>query len=173
MPTVTSTIDDLSACIGNGKLNLIAIDGFHASGKTTLAKQLSDRYELPIVSADNYLNRNQGSYFNQLRLLEIASSISQSPQCIFEGICALQILDAINIKPDLLIYVKRMALWGWADEDHLERPDSRATQQQTVDLVPLESLQIAIGGLREEVVTYHLNYQPHLVANYVFERTTP
>ncbi|MBC7548640.1 MAG: hypothetical protein H7224_08365 [Polaromonas sp.] len=170
MPVVTATIDQLSAVISNSAFKLIAIDGFQNSGKTTLAKILSQHCKLPRISADDHLNRNQGHFFDSLRLPEIAGSIRNSPQCIFEGICSLQILEAVHVKPDITIYVKRMARWGWADGEHLENLDIKTESLPKAGLIPLEPLQVALQGLWNEVVTYHQRFQPHLVATYVFER---
>lgn len=170
MSAVTATVDQLSTVISNGAFKLIAVDGFHASGKTTLTRNLSQRCKLPRISADDHLNRNQGHFFDRLRLPEIAESIGNSPRCIFEGVCALQILEAINVKPDIIIYVKRMASWGWADGDHLENLDIKTQQPPEPGTIPNEPLQVALQGLWREVVLYHQRYQPHLIANYVFER---
>ena len=153
--------------------SVIAIDGFQASGKTTLASTLAEKLNMPLISADDYLLKNQGAFFEYLQLEKVSAALRRHERCIFEGVCCLKILQAVDTDANLLIYVKRMAIWGWADESELESFGS--VSNSTTESSPLitemqDPLQINIHNLWKEVVLYHSQYRPHEVANLVYER---
>jgi hypothetical protein len=96
------------------------------------------------------------------------------PRAILEGLCALQILEAVKLSPDLMIYVKRMTIQGgWADAMGIDTsmlsssgvvlPTQNATE-------PLNALQVSLRALWEEVAQYHKLYQPHKRADVLYER---
>lgn len=147
---------------------LVAIDGFQGSGKSTLAKAIGQALKLKVFNADDYLARNQGSFFNHLDLDRLATDVTAAGPCIVEGLCCLQILHAIGRSADSLVYVKRMAIWGWADEDELE---SYAANGLAPLPEPVEPLAKSLQSLWDEAARYHTHFQPHLVANVVFERS--
>jgi hypothetical protein len=161
------TIEDVASAISLKATGLIAIDGFQASGKTTLAKALSQRCGFPVVSADDYLNRNMGSFFAHLRLEELSAALQQHKSCIFEGICCLKILEALGFPAGVLVYVKRMAIWGWADEDELP-PEGQASSDLQSEAP--DPVQVALQSLWAEVAQYHRHYRPHQAAGVVYER---
>jgi hypothetical protein len=142
-------------------LQLISVDGFHASGKTTLARALGAAWQRRVVSADDYLIRNQGTFFASLRLADLAAALVRGP-VIFEGVCAQQILEALGIQPDLMIYIKRMAMWGWADDPDLDNDPLEG---------PIDPLQAQLRTLWEEVATYHRRYMPQASADVCVERS--
>lgn len=152
---------------------VIAIDGFQASGKTTLARALAEQLNLPLISADDYLLKNQGAFFEYLQLEKVSAALRIHERCIFEGVCCLKILQAVDADANLLVYVKRMAIWGWADESELE--SFASVSSATTDSSPLiaemhDPVQINIHNLWKEVAMYHGQYRPHEVANFVYER---
>jgi hypothetical protein len=167
------TPEAVASAISLDTTRVIAIDGFQASGKTTLAGALSDQLKLPVISADDYVTKNQGAFFEYLKLEELAAALRLHERCIFEGVCCLQILQAVGVHANVLVYVKRMAIWGWADEDELESFVS--TPRGPSDATPLNTeirdpLQVTLRNLWEEVAQYHRQYRPHEVANLMYER---
>ena len=70
---------------------------------------------------------------------------------------------SLQLKPDVLIYVKRMAKWGWADEDEMNG-------NKLEELAALNSMNSSAPALRLEVRQYHREFRPHEVADIVFER---
>ncbi len=168
------TPEDVASAISGDSHRLIAIDGFQGSGKTTLARTLGKLLNMPVVSADDYLNRNQGAFFGHLRIEELASALMNRGPCIFEGVCTLQILEAVGDQPNVLIYVKRMAIWGWADEDELGNvlATPNGSPPRALEAAEqLDPLQIALQGLWGEVAQYHRRYRPHEFAHVLYERS--
>jgi hypothetical protein len=113
--SASHSAEEVVSAISPKSMQVSAIDGFQASGKTTLARSLATHWNLQVISADDYLNRNQGGFFAHLKLEELSDALQKTTPCIFEGLCALQILEAVKVSPDLMIYVKRMTIQGWAD----------------------------------------------------------
>ncbi|MEI8573729.1 hypothetical protein J0667_17445 [Methylomonas sp. WH-1] len=173
MPVYHST-DEVASAISPKGLQVIAIDGFQASGKTTLARSLAAHWNLNIISADDFLHRNQGGFFANLKLKELSDHLRKAnTPYIFEGLCALQILDAVKVQPDLMIYVKRMTDHGWADGMALDTymPSSDDCVLPTQNFVePLDLMKVILRTLWEEVAHYHKSYQPHKNASIFFER---
>lgn len=169
MAQVCVTPSEVLACIEPAHLTLIAIDGFPGSGKSALARKLSDRLGWQVVGADDYLNRNRGGFVEHLRLEELNSDLERRKPCVFEGLCALQTLESVNRKPDLLVYVKRMSAYGWAEGPDLE-DFAAAPELQQVRVLPTTPIQLALRSLWVEVCSYHLKFEPQYQANIVYER---
>jgi hypothetical protein len=170
---IAHTLEEVALEISLDATCVIAIDGFQASGKTTLAQALAEQLNLPLVSADDYLFKNQGAFFEYLQMEKVSAALRMHERCIFEGVCCLKILQTVDVNANLLVYVKRMAIWGWADESELESVAS--VSSATIDSSPLiadthDPVQINIHNLWKEVALYHKQYRPHEVANIVYER---
>jgi hypothetical protein len=74
------------------------------------------------------------------------------------GICLRRVLADAGCAAAGHIYVKRRAVWGWADEDELVR-----------GLIP--EVPGASGELvRKELRSYHDHWRPHLHADFEFQR---
>ncbi|WP_367155643.1 hypothetical protein [Methylomonas sp. HYX-M1] len=147
---------------------LVAVDGFQASGKTTIARALGVGLGRRVISADDYLHRHQGSFFVNLDIERLAADVQALDSCVLEGVCCLQVLEAIGETSDCLVYVKRMAKWGWAEEDELEK---YAVQGVAHLSKPTEPLAISLRTLWDEVARYHIQFQPHVVATITYERS--
>lgn len=168
------TAEAIASAIAFDTTRVIAIDGFQASGKTTLARALSEQWNIPVISADNYLIKNRGEFFKYLRLEELSAELRAHERYIFEGVCCLQILQAIGVTANVLVYVKRMAAWGWADEDELASFASSpsSTAEETPPMAEMrDPLQTTLRDLWEEVALYHWQYRPHEVADLSYERS--
>ena len=126
------------------------------AGKSALGRQLADAYDVgPHIDLDRFLIEKQGKFFSALRLDDIKAEIAAAPRpAIVVGICMLHVLNAIGLQPDVLIYVKRMRQWGWADRDVVEG----------------ESLPDDAPATEREVQAYHLAYHPEQQATFVLER---
>jgi len=165
---------ELASALSEAGASLIAIDGNHGSGKSTLAAAIQSLIGASIVSFDNFLAQGQGSYFSNLDLEAIAAAARATSPCLLEGICMLQVLEATSLFPDAFVYVKRMAPWGWVDQDELvingcslDEHLTMLREQSAVFATPGVSMSL---GLSEEVIRYHTYYLPHERAGYVFNR---
>lgn len=85
-----------------------------------------------------------------------------------------QVLETSGLRPDAYVYVKRMARWGWADEDSLEingnvEDHLERLREEVAALLAAEARPAL--GLWEEVIRYHGTYRPHKQADFVFLRS--
>lgn len=159
MARVFTAVEALAKAIAADLPNnaIVGIDGWTGVGKTTLAKALSDAFGGSIFDLDGALNRDRSSYAPSLRLGEISEALAAPAGLLFvSGICLRQVLGRVGCAANAHIYVKRMATWGWADEDELEGGSLAGLG--------------ADGGnaVRREMREYHASWLPHLNATYEF-----
>jgi hypothetical protein len=97
---IQSLVDEISL----RKPNLIVIDGYPGTGKSTIASLISNLLEISIVSLDIYLTPNQGTYLPSIRYEPLKQALQKRP-LIVEGICSLEILSRLNESYDCLVYI--------------------------------------------------------------------
>ncbi len=139
---------------------IIGVDGWTGVGKTTLAKALALKTNGSWFDLDDALNRDQNCYIAALCYPSIRRWLAQVDDYGFiSGVCLRQVLEIVEFEALAHVYVKRMATWGWADEDELRGGI-------------LSSISGSTGGnsLRRELRNYHAKWQPHNVADYEFHR---
>lgn len=138
---------------------LIAIDGWTGVGKTTLAKSLAVELKGSAYDVDIALTHDLKVYASAIRFNEVAEALAVSSKSLFvSGICLRAILAKLGLTATAHVYLKRMASWGWADQDELAG--------QSALEIPGASGEV----LREELRQYHCKWQPHLIADYEFHR---
>jgi hypothetical protein len=116
------------------------------------------------VDLDCFLIAKQDKFFDALRLDEVkAAVVAPGRRVVMTGICLLRVLEAAGVRPDVLIYVKRMRKWGWADEDELE---GNEIEQIASSL----GVDIQEWPFQVEVRNYHRTYRPQDRAAIVLER---
>lgn len=154
-------LDDLANSIrlkldGSG---IVGIDGWMGAGKTTLANALAKRLDGSVFDLDSALVHDQKVYVSALRMSEVSEALATHPRpLIVSGICLLEVFENVGTQLDARVYIKRMATWGWADEDELNGIDFGIPE--------------ACGdAVRQELRHYHQKWQPHLHADYEFQRT--
>lgn len=131
--------------------DVVLIDGFMSSGKTTLSNVFSSKFS--IIHLDDFVDKNhQCAFFEHIRWGDLSETVNGSSRpLIIEGVCALKVSERLGIKA-CVIYVKRRSLYGlWCDEDE-------CLKFEPCDNVP---------PLHAEVRRYHLDYQPHKRADYI------
>jgi adenylate kinase family enzyme len=168
LQTVISNVHALVKILCTGahrQARLIAIDGAGGAGKSTLGAQLAAALDDFVhVDLDCFLIAKQDKFFDALRLDAVkAAVVASGRRVIMTGICLLRVLEAAGVRPDVLIYVKRMRKWGWADEDELEG-----------DEIEHFALSLKVGieewPFQVEVRDYHRAYRPQDRATIVLER---
>ncbi len=160
MPISFTQLEDLAKTLlpKIGDSGIVGIDGWTGVGKTTLAKGLAELMNGSFYDLDCALTHNQKEYVAALRMPEILNALAEKRRPLMvSGICLLEVLEKNGTQLDAHIYMKRMASWGWADEDEL---DEVAVE------VPGSSGEV----IRREMRLYHERWQPHLQADYEFHR---
>lgn len=138
----------------NGE-GIIGIDGWTGAGKTKLATALAAASWGRMFDLDTALAKDQNCYVAALDMSVIRRSLGDNGLLFVSGICLRQVLEQAEVKARAYIYVKRMAVWGWADEDDLlgKIPEFPGSSGE---------------GVRGEMRRYHNTWQPHVTAMYEF-----
>lgn len=189
MTTIEELVDEVSPRLRKGDVRFIGIDGKDGSGKSYLARLLSDKATLALISLDNYVEKKKGEYVAHLDFSAIKERLeSLSSPVIIEGVCLLDVLERLGVELDIHIYVKRMSSYGdWRDDEECDLSISPAEYiaQRAEELDKLSRLEAALhennsaeAGLEEvrlpelikEQIHYHAKYRPFDRADYIFER---
>jgi hypothetical protein len=135
--------------------SIVGVDGWTGVGKTTLANALANKLGGTAYDLDSALERDQKCYVAALRLNEVAEALAAPRGFLFvSGICLRTALEKAGCTGDAYIYIKRMATWGWPDEDEFAGGS-------------LTDLRGSSGGdaTRREMRLYHKRTEPHLKAD--------
>lgn len=133
---------------------IIAIDGLHGVGKSTLASKISNRLGLRCLHLDDFLVRHQGAFLDHLRYDELSSALVKRP-VVVEGVCLLAALQRLAVSSNALVYVK--STW---------RPD-----QSIVALTPSNEARHglrSVDHLSVEVDLYHKTFKPIEKADIIY-----
>lgn len=101
--------------------SVVGLEGFSSAGKTELANRLSKELNWSSYSLDLFANQNKliGSYIERIDSERLRHSLRQrdaSGIVLIEGICLRDILDLVDQKVNLYIYIKRLSANGiWHD----------------------------------------------------------
>lgn len=90
---------------------LVAVDGENGSGKWQLARDLIDQIGGSHIQVDDHLDTpsNGRKYIQQVKFSELKNVIEASKAPVFvDCFIALDVLDQIGIKPDLLLHCKKV-----------------------------------------------------------------
>jgi hypothetical protein len=152
---------ELLSGIGGESNDLIAIDGWHGSGKSWLARTLGVCLNRPRFDLDAALARNRGGFIEHLDLLSIEQFLQAHPRSVLSGVCMKDVLARLGSRTTTLIYVKRMHLGIWT---HEAEANGDFADYRLIDQFA------APGPLELEVRQYHLRWKPHETADVVLER---
>jgi hypothetical protein len=166
--TVVASVHALLTVLGTdtpAKVRLIVIDGVGGAGKSALGAQLAAAFDGAVhVDLDDFLIKKQDKFFDALRLDDLKRSLLAGGRLVIvSGICVLRVLETFELCPDVVIYVKRMRKWGWADEDEIDGDELERTAAKA-------GVAIEAWPLQVEVRNYHRKYRPHDRAGIVLER---
>jgi len=172
-------VNQLKVHLVNNRCTVIGIDGKDGVGKSTLAITLADELDLELIEIDKYLIKNQGGYVDYIKypildeILRNAQKLQKS--VIIEGICLIEVLERLMVKPDILIYVKRMMPNGWYDSYYCEPNKNPEALLKNIK-ESNEKAHKLFGSpppqqddLRFSIIEYHQEYKPTEKADYFFE----
>lgn len=170
MAIKVKTAQELANILREGGSCRVGIDGIDGCGKTTLAKYLAEQLKVKLISLDDYLIKNQGSYLKSLRYEAIRMACFTQPRYIVEGVCLLQVLKTTGLEIDTLVYVKRMQHGAWADKrvcDINENVDTFVEGEMKLDEILSArdanhsgNSSSALPRIEEEIIRYHASYKP-------------
>lgn len=151
----------------------IGVDGTNGARKTTLAAGLAMELQLPLISLDDYLHRNQGGFIEYLRYEDLGKRLEENKDFVVEGVCLLSVLERVGLSLGSLVYVKRYRFGLWADESDLTVPSKSleaflTEERELVAHVSGEAIEDE-PSLFEAIVRYHSQYRPYERANFVFK----
>lgn len=143
---------------------LIAIEGFCSSGKSTLADKLAQGIPAEVIHTDEYCTprENPPPYIKGLDLPRLRQALQLrdiTRHCIIEGICLRDVLALCDVSAGVYVYVKRVGVNGlWYDQFHLE-------EHEKGEGVPGEEQEPHASDL-----AYHSKARPHELADLEFVR---
>ncbi len=140
-----------------------------ADGLISNGTKMTALVTLPLAALGTQAVKATADFETNMNVLQATSGAF-----IVEGICVLQILDRLGIRPDAFVYVKRVAHGYWLDEDHFDPQlpieDHLAGVRESIRPVAEMLGESGEQGLAEEVIRYHAEYRPHERATIVFLR---
>lgn len=169
----------LQACEALPAAPVIGIDGVKGSGKTTLARYLATHMDAGLISLDAFLADRNVSYEDRIERASLKEKILVLKMCgqalIVEGFCLLSVLEAIDVRPDLLVYVKRV----WEDGRPFDADllSDEVTEERMLGEIAEWARGMGIEDadplLERDAVRYHKRVRPQEKAFYVYETVFP
>ena len=177
-----------------GKTSVISIDGSDGSGKSTLALCLCCRNPNFIYFDidTHYLYPQNGSYLDNLNyeLLKqnIDSTTSNGEYVVLDGVCNLEILERLQTKPEIKIYVKMVDDLGYwfkgrnfkyncGDVETIISENARTSRAfNDSDFNNINTTKSTIQSeyietLEDEIIRYHFTFRPDETADIIHKNT--
>lgn len=146
---------------------VVGIEGFMGSGKSFLAKRISEELNGMVVDTDDFLiptdlkvsKTPYSERLNYARLQSILYKATASGELVqISGICLRDILSRILVVPELFVYIKKYEGNNlWQDGSHLEDYEACELNLQSKVIEPNKS-----------VLHYHSQTRPQLQADIFF-----
>ena len=147
-----------------GPGDVIGVEGFCSSGKSTLADRLGNDLEAEVIHIDSYAIKfdDPPPYIECLKIGELAMALAQRSKgrrCIVESICLRDVLERCHVDAGFYLYLRRLSQNGlWHDKLHLESFE-RGDPEYGDEIEP------HLSDLK-----YHSRRRPHEKANAVIDR---
>lgn len=173
--------EDIIEFLITKKPKIIGIDGKDGTGKSTLAKELSNKLSYKIICLDNYINKKQGGYFKFINLQDLKNEINLNKNnlLIIEGVMVLKIIQALNISLDFFIYTTDgIWLYDWSQEfdgkySNMSLEEIIIEEEKLVNRVgkamDSQAKEYKMEGFRKEIFEYTFKYKPWEKANIVYK----
>jgi hypothetical protein len=164
----------LTQILSANKSALVSIDGLAGAGKTTLAAKLARHIDGTVVSLDQYLVPQQGSYLPYLRYDELqrdleAARSNGSAVVVIEGLYVRAVIARLGAVADISIYVRLVDEYGsWVDEFYFSEDNDL---QEMLDTFARFERLPGIGDKDREAARYHIEEKPISNADFVYDRT--
>ena len=167
MITIRDSADELADLIkSRSNISIISVDGHFDAGKTYLATTLASILQASPIDLDPYVKDKQGVFVAALRVPELASAVHRAKlvgMVIVSGVCVLDALSKIGVKPDLTVYVERRTQADIPGDLQILEAEERGDIEHLSG--PL------FTDFDREVARYHVCYRPLGSADVVFLRS--
>lgn len=167
-----SSLCELAARLKLDTNKRLGVDGTNGVRKTTIAGALAMELQLPLISLDNFLLKNQGGFVEFLQYDELTKELESLESFVVEGVCLRHVLERARVASVNYVYVKRYHLRMWADERELDIVDELLEEfmEKERELVArLSGAETELeASLSEDIIRYHARYRPQEHAHYVF-----
>lgn len=184
MPDVCADFESLRRIVQAAGWRRIGIDGVNGVGKSSLSAELAEALGLPTLDLDDYLFKNQGGFVPFIDYPALTAALSSMPSVILSGACLREVLVNSGSALDGHIYIKRMRHGLWADEDMCVFPEGIDAAIETLSYyssmvsralddrsdLPGPTADESQPELSEEIMRYHEQYEPHEIADLVYEK---
>lgn len=170
---------EIGHCIGF----VIGIDGYDGAGKTTLGEKISEDLNIEFIDLDKYILNKEGSFIDKIDKDSLKSNIRSfiaNGNVIISGVCLMKVLENINVKIDLLIYVMRYDSHDtcWLDEDDCNmQGDPMKEIKKKVEFgqkILGEEKEFNPNAdsniFRNDMMLYHQQFKPHKNADIIYKR---
>jgi uridine kinase len=139
-----NSIESLVCHLDEHRQGIIGIDGPAGAGKTTLARHLSQRLEIPCLHLDDFLTRHRGAFLEFLQYDRLSVAARLRP-IIIEGVCLYAVLKRLGLAADIVIYLV---------------PAHQQHERWKVD--------VGSSALNQEISAYNAAFRPSETASIVF-----
>jgi len=136
--------------------------------KTTLSTKISNGLCIPRIELDDFVKENQGGYINFIDYKGLSDKIVSKKPVIVEGICVLQILNKIQVKPDVSIYINVVDRYGFCNAQIRYFPPDK-TAEEVINERIRKGYSV---GYEADIIRYHYSFMPHENADFIFQRQT-
>ena len=168
---ILNNINQLIEELKSGRYKIIGIHGAPFAGKSTLAKSLNEVFGGALVQIDNFVSMQpKGRYPDYIDIDKLSQAIlsqkESSPIIFIEGICLLEILKKISIKPETTIYVKNQYVTDKLNYDI----DDEALEEKLKDIASILRFVPNSDGecLDKDNAIYHNRYKPVQNSSFVY-----
>jgi len=141
MTVQTRSSRELASLIAALPDALVAIDGFQGAGKSALATEIAATLGMRCVHLDDFLLSGRAGFVEFLKYPELSNALANRPVLV-EGVCLLEVLERLALRPDMLVYV-----------------DSAIPEKNTAR---------GRGQVACEIMSYHKRFQPISVADVIY-----
>jgi len=168
---ILNTENELISSLKNSSLDsksIVSIDGVDDVGKTTLSTKMVKELYLSHIELDDFVQENQGGFINYIDYDRLLDKIISNKPVVVEGICVLQILNTIQLKPDVSVYIKVIDRYGFCHGQIKYFPPDKSADE----IINERKSKGFSVGYEEDIIRYHYSFIPHENSDYIFERQT-
>lgn len=149
------SIEGLRNRINEVSSGLVTFDGCMCVGKTETARTIAQALGHPVLDLDSFLVKQQGTFFQALRLRDFSTAVADALTCsqvvLVSGVCILRVLEAVNLRAALSVYVRRLSPMGIPTDLEITDAEEGALFAEDYPDIP---------AIFREVHAYHAKYRP-------------